>query len=179
MWGTGPLLEGAISLTAKIALAAAMVWFVLWIRRRTPVARRPSGSANVRRWFRFRTTGLLLVMVVVAVVAMLVRESRRTFLEGTWHGFKPQFSNCSMLVHYDRLTLFENGQATTFTMKFPCRFKAEEIDLYGPDGLQLGMFAVADRQFQLEVADPGEPRPQGPSPSVTGKSQFYVFERDE
>jgi hypothetical protein len=178
MWGVGPLLEGAISLTAKIALAAAMVWFVLWLRRRTPVARRPSGSADVRRWFRFRTTGLLLAMVVVAVVAMLLRESRWTFLEGTWHGFKPQFSNCSMLVHYDRLTLFENGQATTFTMKFPSRFKAEEIDLYGPDGLQLGMFGGGDRQFELQVAEPGEPRPPMPGPSVGGKSRFFVFERD-
>ncbi len=179
MWGTAPEIGSTAILAAKIAFTAAFVWFVLWIRRRTPVIQQRPGGADVRRWFRFRTTGLLVAMAVVAVAAMLLRESRRTFLEGTWHGFRPQFSNCSMLVHYGRLTIFENGQAKTFRMEFPSRFKAEEIDLYGPDGLQLGMFGGGDRQFQLQVAEPGEPRPPMPGPSVKGKSRFYVFERDE
>jgi hypothetical protein len=179
MWTAGSFLAGATSWAAKIAFAAAFVWLVLWLRRRTPVVRRTSGGPDVRRWFRFRTSGLLIAMAIVAVAALLVRENQRTFLEGSWQGFKPQSADCSMLVHYDRLTIFENGQAKTFRMEFPRHFKAEEIDLYGPDGLQLGMYAGGDWQFELQLAEPGEPRPTNFSAATGGKSRFYVFKRKE
>jgi hypothetical protein len=170
------------TIVAGVCFAAATVSFLLWLKMKTPVARSRLVKTNLRQRLRFGTTTMLAMMAVVALAVVLFRETKRTFLEGTWHGDVkhggPQFADSSLLIHYDRMTLVEHEQAKTFRFEFPKRFRAEEIDLHGPDGLQLGLFSASERQLQLQIAAPGEPRPLQARPAASSSgSHFYLFGR--
>jgi hypothetical protein len=102
----------------------------------------------------------------------------RAPLEGAWHGAGPT-PDCGLIVHYNRLTLVDHGQSKAFRCEFPHHFRAEEIDLYGPNGVQFGIYSGGDRQIEFELANPGEPRPKGMWPSSVGpKAQWFLFERE-
>ena len=59
------------------------------------------------------------------------------------------------------------------------RRHAQEIDLHGPNGVQLGMYSVGDRSLELEFANPRAPRTKGGGPSSIGpQDHWYHFKRE-
>ena len=73
------------------------------------------------------------------------------------------------------MTLVGNGRSQTFRFVLPDL--QGKIDLYGDDGVQYGIHAW-DERFQLQLANPGEARPQDFNRADNKRSQFYDFERD-
>jgi hypothetical protein len=127
-----------------------------------------------RRGLQFGTTALFVGMAIAAVVAFLVREKASTPLEGAWRDTGKQ-AGCRLIVHFDRLTLLSNGRSETF--RFELEPVHDQIDLYGASGIQLGIYALPRDRLQLQLAYPGERRPNHFQAAPNPQSQFYEFER--
>jgi hypothetical protein len=157
--------------------AAAAIYLVACSRYRKITRTTPP---NGRR-FQFSMTSLLggmaVVAIIVSAVALLVRANARSPLEGSWHGYGLT-ADCSMTVHFNQITLVNHGQSQTFRCAFPKRLRFEEIDLYGPNGVQYGLFTWGSPRCELQLANPGEPRPQDFQRAGNARSQYFQFARD-